>query len=275
MERTDLVLYTPEDRFLNGQLWENFWNSVQHGQSAEVTVAQFTVEGDPVLQFVSYDGNLFHYVMDVTRDKFGGGESYLCRDYRFLQRLESDGTAEFVLTDEEFSSPAAFRTWMERNYNSGETTLPRIVLTVWQRPLSSQRPTDILPTEADLASDRWGITLTARDVTPTGLTLVCTQSGGEIRGELLTGEDFVVERRPDGEILAAFAEVPYIAEGGAGWNDIAFSVPQNDTSEFPIDWSWLYGDLPPGQYRIGKRFLDAAEPGDYDSYTFYAGFSIA
>ena len=111
-------------------------------------------------------------------------------------------------------------------------------------------------------------------MTPTGLTLVCAQSGGTIRGELLTGEVFVVERRTDGEIPAAFTEVPYIVEGGVGWNDIGLSVPLNDTREFTIDWSWIYGELPPGQYRIGKQFLDVAEPGDYDSHTFYAEFSI-
>ena len=274
MEREDIVIETLDERFVNGQLWENFWNSVQHGQPADVIVAQATVEGNPILQFVSYDGRVFHYVKDVSRDKFGGAEQYVRNDYRFLQRLELDGTAQFVLTDEEFTSPAEFKTRMEPDYDSEETKLPRIVLSVWQRPLSSQQPTDILPTEVNLASDRWGITLTAKDVTPTSLTLVCTQSGGTHRGELLTGEDFVVERRTDGEILAAFAEVPYLADGGIGWHDIGISVPLNDTREFAVDWSRIYGELPPGQYRIGKQFSDVAEPGDYDSHIFYAEFSV-
>ena len=274
MEREDIVIETLDERFVNGQLWEDFWNSVQHGQSAEVVVCQFTVEGDPILQFVSYDGNQFHYIMDMSRDKFGGGQQYVRDDYRFLQRLELDGTAQFVLTDEEFTGPSEFQTWMERDYVPENTKLPRIVLSVWQRPLSSQQPTDILPTEDDLASDQWGITLTAKDVTPTGLTLVCTQSGGTVRGELLTGEEFVVERMTDGEVLTAYTKVPYIGEGVVAWNAVGIIVPLNDTREFAVDWSRIYGELPSGQYRIGKRFLDVAEPGDYDSYTFYARFSI-
>ena len=36
----------------------------------------------------------------------------------------------------------------------------------------------------------WGITLSVKDVTDSGLTLVCTQSGGELTGELQTGSDY-------------------------------------------------------------------------------------
>ncbi len=38
-----------------------------------------------------------------------------------------------------------------------------------------------------------GVTLTAEDVTPNGLTLVCTQSGGAPTGELQTGSRFWLE----------------------------------------------------------------------------------
>ncbi|MBQ9346640.1 MAG: hypothetical protein IJT94_04770 [Oscillibacter sp.] len=55
---------------------------------------------------------------------------------------------------------------------------------------------------------------------------------------------------------------------------IELIVQLNNTHEFTMVWSWVYGGLPSGQYRIGKRFLDVAEPGDDDSHTFYALFSI-
>lgn len=33
----------------------------------------------------------------------------------------------------------------------------------------------------------WGISLSASDVTPAGMTLICSQSGGDITGTLMTG----------------------------------------------------------------------------------------
>ncbi|MBQ3028731.1 MAG: hypothetical protein IJD26_06590, partial [Lachnospiraceae bacterium] len=36
----------------------------------------------------------------------------------------------------------------------------------------------------------WGLTLSVKDVTPSGCTLVCTQSGGSPTGELQTGTDY-------------------------------------------------------------------------------------
>ena len=268
-QRTDLVVKTPDQRFLNGQLWENFWNSVQHGVAGGVLAAQSTVEGDPILQYLSYDGHLFHYFEDVSRDAFYGGEPYWTQTYRYLQRVEADGTAWFVLTDEEFTGPAQFQEWLARDY-TGEGKQPLVVLYAWQRPLSSQRPTDILPTASEAMDDLWGLTLTARDVTPTGLTLVVTQFGGEVRGELMTGLSFVVERLSDG----TWTELPSVTGETAAWNDLAVLIPSNGAREMEVDWSWLYGELPPGQYRIGKKFTDLVEPGEYEERMMYARFTV-
>ena len=41
-----------------------------------------------------------------------------------------------------------------------------------------------------IVPDAWGLTLTAKDVTPTGCTVVFTQSGGNPTGELDTGVYF-------------------------------------------------------------------------------------
>ena len=38
--------------------------------------------------------------------------------------------------------------------------------------------------------DVWGLTLSAEEITPTGLTVVFTQSGGEVSGQLETGSVF-------------------------------------------------------------------------------------
>ena len=41
-----------------------------------------------------------------------------------------------------------------------------------------------------------------------------------------------------------------------------------------IKWSYLYGDLPGGRYRIGKRISDFRGTGDYDTRIYYVEFEI-
>lgn len=43
--------------------------------------------------------------------------------------------------------------------------------------------------------DIWGIALSSTDVSNTGLTLICSQNGGEITGELQTGENTGLKKR--------------------------------------------------------------------------------
>lgn len=113
--------------------------------------------------------------------------------------------------------------------------------------------------------DPWGLVLTALDdVTPTGLTLVCAQSGGHPEGELQTGSFFVLEHLVDGH----WTEVPgKIAE--IAWTDEAWLIPMEDTQYWNVDWEQIYGALPAGTYRIGKDVVD-----DLDSSRYYAEFTI-
>ncbi len=45
---------------------------------------------------------------------------------------------------------------------------------------------------------KWGVILTAKNITPTGLTIVCTQAGGEPTGKLQTGSYYTIEKKTDG-----------------------------------------------------------------------------
>ncbi|MBQ4051681.1 MAG: hypothetical protein IJD13_08620, partial [Oscillospiraceae bacterium] len=116
--------------------------------------------------------------------------------------------------------------------------------------------------ETDYADPDLGITLTAKNVTPCGMTVVCTQSGGEATGELNTGSWYRLESM-DGK------EPDYIVDGEIGWDSMAYFVPMEDTVEWTIDWAWLYGELPSGEYRICKEFMDFRETGDFDKTLVY------
>ena len=114
----------------------------------------------------------------------------------------------------------------------------------------------------------WGLTLSVKDVTESGLTLVCTQSGGELTGELQTGSDYKLI-----VLKEAWEDVPTIIEN-YGWDMIAYGVAKDDVTEFEYNWEWLYGKLPAGTYRMVKGFTEYRESGDYDNFAYWTEFEI-
>ncbi len=121
----------------------------------------------------------------------------------------------------------------------------------------------------DESFPNWGLTLSVEDVTPYGLTLVCTQSGGEPTGELQTGSDYNLIVLKDG----TWQEVPTIIED-YGWTAEAYLIAKNDVREFEIKWEWLHGKLPAGTYRLVKSFMDFRETGNYDTFDYWVEFEI-
>lgn len=119
--------------------------------------------------------------------------------------------------------------------------------------------------------DSWGIELSARNIRPTGMTLICNQSGGESTGELHTGSYYFLEEEIDGEWIEV--EI-FDLEYDLAWTDEAWVIPMNDTVGWEIDWEWLYGELPIGRYRMGKEITDFRNTGDYDTKIYYAAFVI-
>jgi len=128
------------------------------------------------------------------------------------------------------------------------------------------------PSEETIALEdpETGITLSVKDVTPTGCTIVCTQKGGMEEGELSTGSYFVVEK-PNGD---GWIPLAYTFDGETAWTMEAYLIPMNDTVEWTVDWSHLYGELEPGSYRIGKDITVFYEPGDSDVRVVYAEFTV-
>ncbi len=121
------------------------------------------------------------------------------------------------------------------------------------------------------AKQDWGIALTAENVTPEGLTLICSQSGGDYEGRLQTGLRYYLQKKTFG----LWVDVPYIIpESEVGWRDIGLLILHNDQTEWEVDWSELYGSLESGEYRICKEIKDYHDTNDYDKQVFYAEFTI-
>ena len=115
--------------------------------------------------------------------------------------------------------------------------------------------------------DPWGLVLTASSATPTGLTLTFNQSGGQPTGSLQYDSKYWLERK-DGEGWTRMSASEQF------WTLEAYTIPMGGQTSQEVDWSWLYGQLPPGRYRIGKEVMDFRKTGDYDTQDYYAEFEV-
>ncbi len=121
--------------------------------------------------------------------------------------------------------------------------------------------------EAPVA-DAWGIVMEAKDVTSQGLTLTCTQKGGSAEGQLETGSAYWIEMRVEG----SWVKVEPIAE--PVWDMMAHVLPAGETVEWELNWTWLYGELGAGRYRICKNIVDFKESGASVSRNYCAEFEL-
>ena len=129
-----------------------------------------------------------------------------------------------------------------------------------------------LPPEFLIIEEKWGVTLSVENVTPTSLMIVCNQSGGEAVADLDTGSWYILEQwtQKDG-----WKEVQWKPqEYDVGWTSEAWIIPKNDSVKWNVEWEWLYGELTSGKYRIGKEITNFKGTGDYEKAVYYAEFEI-
>lgn len=130
----------------------------------------------------------------------------------------------------------------------------------------SEAPGSYLDLETDTRLDRedWGITLEAIQISPTSITLSCTQSAGQQMGQLhVYAYSLRGNRGPIGEPVMV---------------DFSRDLQMNDTTELLFDWSDLYGALQSGEYTLLVAVQDVY---DYDhvhplmvNYTDYQDYEI-
>ena len=117
--------------------------------------------------------------------------------------------------------------------------------------------------------EEWGITLSAGNVTPTGMTVTYLWDGTDTGGSLEYGQAFEIERYAGGK----WEKVPYISDNGVWFTEEAFLLSENETAT-KKDWEDIYGELPPGRYRFCTDINNYRAPGDCDIRTYYAYFTL-
>ncbi|MCI9675000.1 MAG: hypothetical protein HFH06_04430 [Lachnospiraceae bacterium] len=125
-------------------------------------------------------------------------------------------------------------------------------------------------TEEDSYLEKIGLSLSVEESTAAGATLVFRQSGGEPEGELSFGTQFRMERYEGGEWI----QVPVVRTENYMFEAVAYSIGMDQDTEYRFEWKWLYGELEPGNYRIGKTVHDFRKTADFDSYEIYGYFDI-
>lgn len=119
--------------------------------------------------------------------------------------------------------------------------------------------------------DLIGLSFSLKNISPTGATLIFNQYDPDApTGELDFGEDFVIEAFNNGK----WEEVPVAVEGNYAFQAVAYMIAKGESTETGLDWKWLYGELPAGEYRIKKEIHDFRGTGDFDKHTVYARFVL-
>ena len=121
---------------------------------------------------------------------------------------------------------------------------------------------------------KWNLEMEVSNVSPSGATVNFIQNGpfaGYERAELQFGSDYSLEKWT-GNNWEPVEMLPQ--EYDVAWTMEAYIINRNGTTAQHIDWTWLYGELPPGRYMLGKSVDLFRGTGDSEINMFWAEFTI-
>lgn len=84
----------------NLERWVTFYNHTASGEADAILLVQFTVEGDAILSYLSYEDGTYYQMIDNTRDKMGS-QTYLSAQFPYLKEYQEKGFIQYYLTEEE------------------------------------------------------------------------------------------------------------------------------------------------------------------------------
>lgn len=133
----------------------------------------------------------------------------------------------------------------------------------------STETTDWEPATHKTVNNLNGVTMNVKGETTssTGLTIEFRNDSGN---QCIYGDYFSLEKK----INESWYKVPAIMDSKYGFNSIGHRLASGDDSEWAVDWSWLYGSLDIGNYRIVKDIQNFRGAEEYDTYYLAAEFTI-
>lgn len=123
-------------------------------------------------------------------------------------------------------------------------------------------------TFASIHSKEWGLTVSARDVTPTGLTLHCVLSDEWFDGDLYLGDILSLARETGGgwETLSPLTEQEPLNAGQI--KALGQSIPTGGEADYPVSWEEIYGPLESGTYNLRMNVRMGGRNGGAVKVTF-------
>jgi len=100
-----------------------------------------------------------------------------------------------------------------------------------------------------------------------GATFIIKNTTNE---EYSYGEPYVIEKFENNN----WKEIDTLTSQPLAWDDILYNLKPNEEKELNINWSYVYGRLKSGTYRLVKHDLRKANSSDSRAYTIYAEFDI-
>ena len=111
-----------------------------------------------------------------------------------------------------------------------------------------------------------GLTFSVENVTPSGCTLICQQSGGYVSGDIVADKSF---------------NLLMFSGNSWGWSDLIGSptetidIQKESNTEWTLDWTSYRENLSPGRYYLCFQIRDVRNKGgDWDSYYYRVEFQI-
>lgn len=101
--------------------------------------------------------------------------------------------------------------------------------------------------DEDSGNDEIGVQTVIRKVSKTVATVEFMRHDPQLEGEYMTGEYFSIEKKNGNQ----WEELD--AKDDVAFKDIGIVIPQEDGVSHEYDWTDLYGELEPGDYRINVK----------------------
>lgn len=101
--------------------------------------------------------------------------------------------------------------------------------------------------DEDSGNDEIGVQTVIRKVSKTAATVEFMRYDPQLEGEYMTGEYFSIEKKNGNQ----WEELD--AKDDVAFKDIGIVIPQEDGVSHEYDWTDLYGELKPGDYRINVK----------------------
>lgn len=105
--------------------------------------------------------------------------------------------------------------------------------------VSCAKESTFQPTEVE------NVSMSISDISPTGATVIIKDLNVK---PYIYGEWYTIEKGKNG----GWYEVDTIIDN-YGFNDLGYIPDNNGEIKFTVDWEWLYGELPSGNYRLLKQ----------------------